>query len=361
MNSNDNTPDTMWAVVTHGPMDYRLEQVPVPVPKEREILLRIEACGICAGDLKAFQGGKRFWGGGQFTQYVENGCIGGHEFIGKVAQLGNAIEKSFSIGERLIAEQIVPCGECAYCRRGKYWLCEPHAVFGFKTYLNGGFAEYMILPEKALIHKVPGDIPLEKATLIEPLACSLHAIDRSRLEPDDVVVLAGCGPLGLGMLAWMKAKYHVKVIALDMRAHRLQTARSLGADYVMDPKKDDVMQLVHSLSAGIGCDVYIEATGHPDSVPQGLEYIRKGGRFIEFSVFNDDVTCDFSIIGDAKEIDMHGVSLSPYCYERVIRALADGSLHVDGIVSHSYNLKAFAEGFKTAQADSKAIKVILVP
>ncbi len=354
-------PRTMKAVVTHGPQDSRLEQVPIPRPGDREVLLKVLSCGICAGDLKAYQGGKRFWGGGQFTQYIEEGSVGGHEFIGEVAAVGLALEGTYKLGEWLIAEQIVPCGHCAYCRNGKYWLCEPHEVFGFKKHINGGFAEYILLPEQSIIHRVPTTIPIDQAALIEPLSCSLHAIDRARLEPDDLVVLSGCGPLGLGMLAWMKAKYQVKVLVVDPKNHRLAVAQEVGADYVANPQTEDIEALVLSLSDGLGCDVYIEAAGHPSSVTQGFGCIRKAGRFVEFSVFNDNVTADFSIIGDAKELDIYGVSLSPYCYERTIKALEEKSLKIDGIVTHIFPLEKFDQAFTTAFTDSKAIKVLLKP
>ena len=361
MKTKQDIPARMKAVVTYGPRDYRLESVGVPKPEPREILLKVEACGICAGDLKAFQGGKRFWGGGQFSQYIEEGCIGGHEFIGHIVSVGRDLQDAYQVGERVIAEQIVPCGSCEYCRKGLYWLCEPHEVFGFKRHLNGGFAEYMLIGEKSIVHRVPEGIPLEKAVLIEPLACSLHAIDRSSLQPDDLVVLSGCGALGLGMLAWMKAKYKVKVVALDLRKNRLDQAKKIGADYIFNPKDGDLKEFVDSLTNGIGCDVYLEATGHPDSVVQGLSCIRKQGSFVEFSVFNNDVTCDFSVIGDGKEIDIHGVSLSPYCYERTIRALEKGEIEVDGIVTHALNLDGYKQAFDLAESDSNAIKVILTP
>lgn len=361
MKTEQSVPSRMKALVTYGPRDYRLETVGVPSPGSREILLKVEACGICAGDLKAFQGGKRFWGGGQFSQYVEEGCIGGHEFIGHIVSIGRDLEGKYQIGERVIAEQIVPCGSCEYCRKGLYWLCEPHELFGFKRHLNGGFAEYILLPEKSIVHRVPQIIPLEKAVLIEPLSCSLHAIDRSCLKPDDLVVLSGCGALGLGMLAWMKAKYKVKVVALDLRKNRLELASRIGADFTFNPKEGNIKELVEALSNNIGCDVYIEATGHPDSVVQGLSIIRKQGKFIEFSVFNEDVTCDFSVVGDGKEIDIHGVSLSPYCYDRTIRALEHDEIAVEGIVTHSLKLEEYSQAFDLADFDNNAIKVILAP
>ena len=352
---------TMGAVITHAPGDYRFEQVPIPVPGDREILLKVEACGICAGDIKAFQGGKRFWGGGPFTQYIESGCIGGHEFIGHAAAVGKDLSGDYTVGDRLIAEQIVPCGNCGYCRKGLYWMCDPHEVFGFKKHLNGGFAEYMILPEKSIIHRVPDTLSLDQAALIEPLSCSLHAIDRAAIEPEDVVVVSGCGPLGLGMIIWAKLFYNVTVIALDLKEHRLHQAETAGADYALNPKKQDVGKLIALLNKGLGCDVYIEATGYPDSVYQGLQLIRKKGRLVEFSVFNDDVTCDFSIIGDAKELDIFGVSLSPHCYGRVIAALEAKQVDVSGLVTHTFPLSEFAAGFDTAVHDDKSIKVLLVP
>ncbi|MBC8528343.1 alcohol dehydrogenase catalytic domain-containing protein [Christensenellaceae bacterium NSJ-44] len=350
---------TMRAVVTHGIHDYRLEQVPVLQPGPGELLVQVEACGICAGDLKAFMGGERFWGGSEFAPYVEPPCIPGHEFIGRVAQVGAGYDGPFQVGDRVTSEQIVPCGTCAYCKRGLYWMCEPHNVYGFKHYLNGGFAEYMIFPRQARVFAVPEQMALEDALLIEPFACAMHGVDRARIEKGDVVVISGAGTLGLGMIPYARRFAPAKIIALDLKEERLALARRQGADLALNPAQDDVSAQVMALSQGCGCDVYIEVAGHPQSVLQGLQLIRKKGRFVEFSVFGEKTTCDWSLIGDAKELDLYGSSLSPECFPKTIAGIADGSLPTAGVVTHILQLEDFEEAFRIAAQGG--IKVALRP
>lgn len=351
---------SMKAVVAYAPGDYRLETLPIPEPGEDEILIKVEACGICAGDLKCYMGGKRFWGSGPGDKYVEEPFVPGHEFSGRIARLGRRrAESGFREGERVIAEQIVPCGECRFCREGEAWMCERHDVFGFKSYLPGGFAEYAILPARAIVHRLPDSLSLEEAALVEPFSCSLHAVRRARIGSPDVVVISGAGPLGLGMLSAARRLGPKRLIALDRKRDRLELARRLGADLALDPGTDDVQALVRAETGGYGCDVYIEATGHPQSVVQGLSMIRKLGRFVEFSVFNEDVSCDFSIIGDGKELDIYGVSLSPDCYDEVIGAFEDGSLAHGGVVTDVFPLSAFEAAFEAATGRGGAVKVLL--
>ena len=258
----------------------------MPAIGPEEILLRVEVCGICAGDLKATQPVARFWGGDGMPGYCEPPFIPEHEFVGVIAAKGERAAPEFSIGERVCVEQIVPCGACRYCRDGRYWLCAPHDVFGFKRSLNGGMAEYVRLPRNARLYKVPTSFTLEQAALIEPYACSLHAVRRAGIQVDDVVVLAGAGTLGLGMVGAIKLRNPRKLIALDLSEERLRLARRFGADITIQPNREDAIRRVLDLTDGYGCDVYIEATGHPSAVPQGLEMICKGGTFVEFSVFS---------------------------------------------------------------------------
>ena len=141
----------MNVVVAYGKHDYRFEQVDIPAIGEGELLLKIEACGVCAGDIKCYEGGFRFWGGEGNPPYCEPPFVPGHEFIGRVVEVGKEYTGNLTIGSRIAIEQIVPCGECAYCKSGKYWLCQPHNVFGFKQSLCGGFAEYVRVPKKRLL------------------------------------------------------------------------------------------------------------------------------------------------------------------------------------------------------------------
>ncbi|KOR83528.1 iditol 2-dehydrogenase [Bacillus sp. FJAT-22058] len=360
-NNNQTIPTTMKAVVAYSPGDYRLEEVPVPQIGEGEILVKVEACGICAGDLKAFDGAPSFWGDDQQPAYIKAPMIPGHEFIGHVVSLGEGVKGDFKIGDRIISEQIVPCWDCRFCKRGQYWMCEKHDLYGFQENVNGGMAEYMKFTKEAINYKVPENLPIEKAILIEPYACSYHAVERAQIQLDDVVVLAGAGTLGLGMIGAIKKSGPGKLIVLDLFEERLEMAKQFGADMVLNPAKDDVNAIVKKLTDGYGCDIYIEATGAQKSVEQGLNMIRKLGRFVEFSVFKEPVTVDWSIISDRKELDVLGSHLGPYCYEPVIKGIANGDLPTEGVVTHELPLEDFEKGFQLVKSGKESLKVVLNP
>lgn len=353
-------PATMKAVVAYAPGDYRYEEVPVPHIGADEILLKVEACGICAGDTKAFAGAPSFWGDEKQPAYIKAPMIPGHEFIGHVAGFGENVT-DFKLGDRMISEQIVPCWKCRFCKHGEYWMCEKHDLYGFQNNVNGGMAQYMKLPKEGINHKVPDDLPIEKAILIEPYSCSLHAVQRAKIKLGDIVVLSGAGTLGLGMVGAIKKSGPEKLIVLDMNESRLALAKKFGADMVMNPAKEDVVSIIKNMTEGYGCDVYIEATGVGKSVEQGLSMIRKLGTFVEFSVFKDPVEVDWSIISDRKELDLLGSHLGPYCYPLVIKGIHSGEYPTEGVVTHILPLQDFAKGFAMVNRGVDSIKVVLNP
>ena len=189
----------------------------------------------------------------------------------------------------------------------------------------------------------------------------MHAVNRGLIQLDDVVVLAGAGPLGLGMVGAARLKNPSKLVVLDTKPDRLALAKTFGADIVMNPLETDVVSAVKEMTEGYGCDVYIEATGHPSSVVQGLNMIRKLGRFVEFSVFGEEVTADWSIISDRKQLDLYGAHLGPYCYPLTIAAVADGRLPTEGVVTHKLPLSQFKEGFEMMKKGDGSIKIVLIP
>lgn len=353
-------PAKMNALVAQGVNDYVYTQVDVPTLFEGDILIKVEACGICAGDIKASHGTARFWGGDGMPGFCKPPFIPGHEFVGRIVAMGKNPPEGFQIGDRVVSEQIVPCGECYYCKRGMHWLCNPHDVYGFKNYLNGGMAEYVRLPKGSINFHVPEELTLEQAVLIEPFACSLHGVERAKAGPEDTVVLAGAGTLGLGMVNALRQQKIKKLIVLDLNDARLAMAEKFGVDVVLNPKTCDAVQAVLDLTDGVGCDVYIEATGHPAAVQQGLDMIRKGGTFVEFSVMSGTSTIDWSIIGDAKEITIYGSQLSPDCFQKTIDSLVEGKTRTDGVVSHQFPLAQWEQAYAVAQTQ-QALKVILIP
>lgn len=349
----------MKALVAYGKDDYRLElNYLTPECGPDDIIIKTEACGVCAGDLKCFHGAAMFWGDDIQPSWVEPPFIPGHEFLGHIVEMGENV-KGFHIGDRITADQIVPCGECRFCKSGRYWMCQPHATFGFQKGNNGGMAEYVRYPKTAVISKVPEDMPLEKALLIEPYGCSKHAVDRAQIHCEDIVVISGADTLGLGMITYARMHNPAKLIVLDMVDKRLEKAKEFGADIVMNPGKEDVVAKVMELTEGYGCDIYIEATGHPSSVQQGLNMVRKLGRFVEFSVFGEPATVDWSIIGDRKELDILGSHLSPYCYPFVIENIGNGNLKTDGIVSSVFPIEEWEKAFEYASGKHGDFKVAI--
>lgn len=352
-------PKTMKALVAYGKDEYKLEKnYPVPQCGPDDIIIKTEGCGICAGDLKCKHGAEMFWGNEKEAPWVKVPFIPGHEFLGRIVEIGENV-KGFEIGDRITADQIVPCGECKFCKSGRYWMCQPHATFGFQSTNNGGMAEYVRYPKTAVISRVPDDMPLEQALLIEPYGCSKHAVDRAQIQTDDVVVISGAGTLGLGMVAYARLKNPAKLISLDMQEGRLEKAKEFGADFAWNPGKEDVINKIMELTDGYGCDVYIEATGHPSSVVQGLNMVRKLGRFVEFSVFGEPTKVDWSIIGDRKELDVLGSHLSPYCYPFVIENIYNGKLKTKGVVSKMFSIDDWEEAFEYATGKYGDFKVAI--
>lgn len=348
---------TMKALVAYGQGDYRLEtQWPIPECGPDDVLIKTEGCGICAGDLKCQHGAAMFWGDETQPSWVQPPFIPGHEFIGVAVEVGKNVQ-GVQIGDRLAVDQIVPCGNCRFCKSGQYWMCQPHKIFGFFNDLNGGMAEYVLLPKGSVIHQVPKDMPFTDALLIEPYACSKHCVDRADIQAEDVVVISGAGTLGLGMVTYARTRSPKTLIVLDMKDDRLEKAKEFGADLVWNPAKMDVVAEIMKLTDGYGCDTYIECTGHPSSVVQGLSMVRKLGRFVEFSVFSAPTTVDWSIIGDRKELDVLGSHLSPYCYPYVIQGICDKTLKTNGVVSSVFAIEDWQAAFEKATGQDGDFKV----
>ena len=355
-------PDKMKAIVAYAPGDYRLEITDTPHAHEGEMILKVEACGVCAGDVKAFGGAPSFWGGDGNPAYIKAPMIPGHEFVGAIVEIGTKVSGGWKLGDRICPEQIVPCGECMFCKTGRHWMCEKHDLYGFQNNTNGGMAEYVRLTKESLNYLVPHDMPIEKAVLIEPYGCSYHCVQRANIGNTDTVVLSGAGTLGLGMIGAIKQRNPKLLIVLDLKDERLAKAKEFGTDIVMNPGKENVIKKVKDMTGGYGCDVYIEATGHPASVQQGLEMIRKMGTFVEFSVFGDLVKVDWSIISDRKELNLFGSHLSPYCYDTVIEWICKGKLPTEGVVTHRFPMEKWEEAFHLAKSgEENALKVILIP
>ncbi len=356
-----NLPEKMNAVVNYGPKDFRLEEIPCPKPGREELVVKVEATGICGSDVHCNGGADMYWKGD--NPWVKTPVIPGHEFVARVAAVGEGAEEHFGvkIGDRVIGEQIIPCNKCRFCKTGKYWMCEKHDIFGFqKGDSDGSWAEYMLFKKNVVVHKVPESLSMEDAAFIEPMACALHVVQRAQIDFADIVVVAGAGPLGLSIIQCLKLKTPKELIVIDIEDKPLELAKKLGATTVLNAKEENVVKKVKELTDGYGCDVYIEATGHPTGVTQGLDMIRRLGRYIQFSVLGENVTTDFSVIGDRKEIDLLGSHLGPHCYEVAIDLFSRKLITSEGLVTHTFALKDFMQALDVAKS-KESIKVLLIP
>ena len=258
----------MKAAVVYGKNDIRIVEIPTPVPGPGEVLVHVKGSGVCATDVKIL-------GGSGLPKKLPT--ILGHEVAGTIEALGEGVS-GLEIGQRVAVYPIAVCGECFFCNSGRHSLCLTQHGFGHGV--DGGFAEYVIVPSRIVslngiisIH----DMPFDMAAMIEPTACCLAAADHCGTKAGDNVLIVGCGPLGLLHTIVSKAK-GARVIALDINEERLAKAQEVGADVTMNPQKVNISEDVRSLTE-IGADIVIAAVGSPRVIEESLPLVRNGGVF----------------------------------------------------------------------------------
>lgn len=349
--------DTMRAVVAYGIGDYRCEQVPIPKAGPGEAVIRVISAGVCAADKKCFDGS------GPWKPKFP--CTPGHEFFGEVVELGEGAGDKWGLamGDKAIAELIIPCRTCHYCYSGLYHLCVNPRIFG--SAIPGGWAEYMLFPSDSTVFKVPSSVGTE-GVLIEPVACAVHAVERIGIGFGDTVVVSGMGPIGLSMLQIAKHKNPRFVVALDVDDRALAVAKRLGADYAFNVSDGAFKDAVRDLTDGLGCHVYLEASGYGGSIENGIDLLRKRGRMMIYGVYSSKVAIDFTQVGEFKELELIGGHLSPNSYPTAIRLIAEGKLDSGSIITHEFALEECMDALRlkasgAKEEDKPAIKVVFIP
>ncbi len=257
----------MRAAVLHGREDVRLERVPIPEPGPGEVVLRARAALTCGTDVKVFRRGYH-------ARMIVPPALFGHEAAGEIAALGEGVS-GFAIGDRVVAANSAPCGECGYCRRGRPALCDD------LLFWNGAYAEYVRLPARVvarnLIHVDPG-LEFREAAMVEPLACVVKGVDDCGILPGMDVAVIGVGPIGLMFVALAHAR-GARVVAAGRRPERLERARGMGAAALLSlaDAADPAARLRYSSPGGHGFDVVVEAVGHAVTAEAAVGAARKGG------------------------------------------------------------------------------------
>ncbi len=258
----------MKAAVVHGKDDIRLEEVPRPSSKDGEVVVRVRGSGVCATDVKIL-------GGSSLPRELPT--ILGHEVAGLIEEVGSDVT-GLSVGQRVAVYPIAACGACFYCKLEKHNLCLEERGLG--QGVNGGFAEYVLIPSRIVrlggVVDI-GDMPFPLAAMIEPTSCCIAAAEQCGTKAGDTVVVIGCGPLGLLHTIVSDAR-GARVIALDVNADRLALAKELGADVTINTSKVDAHAEVMFLTS-VGADIVIAALGIPSLVEGYLPLVRSGGVF----------------------------------------------------------------------------------
>ena len=257
----------MTAAVLYGKEHLRIESVDIPKIGSGDVLVRVRTALTCGTDVKVFQRGYH-------PRMIKPPALFGHELAGDIVALGRGV-RGFEIGQRVIAANSAPCGECFYCRRGFENLCED------LLFNNGAYAEFIRIPERIVaknMYEIPAHVSYQDAALVEPLACVIRGLEETGLRSDDTVAIIGLGPIGMMFVLLAKAIYKARVIAIGRRQTQLDRASAMGADEtVLNNDHADPAEAVRSLTSGRGADVVIEAVGLPEVWQLAIRLLRRGG------------------------------------------------------------------------------------
>jgi len=311
----------MKAAVFFGKHDLRVTETDIPPVKEKQVRVRVKYCGVCGTDYHIYNGDA---GAAEVTPPV----IIGHEFSGIVDAVGPGV-KSVKVGDKVAVDPNDMCGECYFCRNGQAHFCRNFKGYG--TTDNGGFAEYVIVPEKQ-VYKVPDSMPLQTAALAETVSCCVHGIDLCNLKPGQNVLIIGCGPIGALMLQLAKSAGAGKIIVSEIVKEKRELALKYGADVVVDPVNEDLAAVLKENAENVDC--VIECAGTVYTAEQAINLAGKGAVVMLFGLTSPG---DFIKIRPydifQKEITIRSSFINPYTFNRAINLLATGRVRTDGIIS----------------------------
>jgi (R,R)-butanediol dehydrogenase/meso-butanediol dehydrogenase/diacetyl reductase len=334
----------MLAAVFEGEGKLAVRQVPMPQIKQpNEVLVKIEGAGICGTDVHILEVPP--------GHPATPGAILGHEYVARVVETGREVT-SLRSGQRVVIAPNLPCGLCRYCRRGMPNHCEDFTTLG--VYLDGGFAEYNVAPEKACF-PISDELPLEEAVLAELLSCVIGGTQRVRAQPGDSAVILGAGSVGLTFLLVFKAAGVGKVIVSEPAPFRADFARRLGADVVVDPRQGNLADIV-ARETGWGADVVVDAVG--SLFPQAIPLARRGGTVLLFGMNQraSGMVRQYDITRN--ELTIEGTFIGVNTFPAAIQMLESAAVRPSVLITHRLPLEHIEEGFAALRA-GEAIKVMI--
>jgi len=345
-------PSSMLAVVkAEAAPGADLRNVNVPEIGLTDVLVKVKVASVCGTDLHIYN-----WD--PWAQHrIHPPLIPGHEFCGEVAAVGAEVT-TVKEGDFVSAEMHVNCGKCYQCRTGEGHICQNVKIIGVDA--NGAFAEYVRIPESN-IWKLDPAIPQEYASILDPLGNAVHSVLAGEIAARTVAI-TGCGPIGLFAIAVARAVGATTVFAIEVNPYRRKIAAQMKADYVLDPTRDNVKQIVLDHTDGLGADVVLEMAGHPDAIRTAFDIVRRGGRISLLGLTSKPVSLNFSEDIIFKGITIQGINgrrmyQTWYQMQALLKA---GKLDLHPVITDRLSMKDFSKGMERLRT-GEASKILLYP
>lgn len=347
----------MHAAVYRGNSRIRVETMDVPRIGPGELLVRVEACGVCHTDLKKVE-----------YDLLPPPRVYGHETAGIVVAVGEGVSR-FAPGERVVAFHHIPCRNCFYCNRKLYAQCPVYKKVGITAGwepAGGGYAQYIrVMPwiVESGVEKIPDGVPFDRACLVEPVNTVHKAVEMLAPEPRDLVAILGQGPIGL-MFTMFVHRAGSRIIATDTMPARLQLAAKFGATEALDPRTADVTTVAKQMTDGRGADIVVVAASAPGIVEQALACSRPGARILLFAQTSDKERIEFSgaqiCVGEREMLGCYSASVD--LQHESARLVFSGELPVEELITHRMPLSGIEEAFRLAlHPDMGSLKIVVQP
>lgn len=325
------------------------DDLPEPqIVRANQVKIRVKVTGICGSEIHAYHG-RHPW--------RVPPLVSGHEFAGIVCEIGSGV-KGVRVGDRVTAEPQYGCGNCAYCRSGRYNLCKEKKILG-ATEWSGSFGEYVVVPEACVI-PLSRNVSLDCGALIEPLAVGMHAVRLNEVGREDVIAVIGCGTIGLGVILSAKRFHPQKIIGIDVVDFNLEKAKEMGADVTFNSNSDSVCDGIKKLTGGLGVDMTFLSFGNASCVKLAAEITKAGGKIAEIAVMSGDVPAPFDDI-QVKELKVCGSNMfTADDFREVVAGIETGDICLDGFITQRFPIECMHEAMEFAdKRPEPSIKVVM--